>query len=79
MMIIIGIEKTRRCEEQSLYCYTGGTMGEVRRAIKGSLKKGKDWTARQLKAYQKIERLEGWKMKNDVRTGSTAGRRACWT
>ena len=62
---LMAIEETVRYEEQSLYKYwcVDGKVDDIMRTVKPYKKEGTDVTAKQLKAEQARNRLEGWQGK----------------
>ena len=57
------IEETVRYEEQSLYKYVDGKVDYITRTVKPYMQEGRDVTAKELKAEQATNRLEGWRGK----------------
>ena len=55
----MAIEETVRYEEQSLYKYVDGKLDDIMRTVKPYMKEGRDVTAKELKAEQARNRLEG--------------------
>ena len=56
-------EETVRYEEQSLYKCVDGEVDDIMRTVKPYMKDGMDVTAKELKAGQARNMLEGWQRK----------------